>query len=350
MVLTTIDLPISKSIANRLLILQAMHGDPLLEVSCAMPDDVQVMHTALTGTDSHVFVDNCGTAARFLTAFFATQEGREVVIDGSDRMRQRPIAPLVEALRGQGADISYLAQEGFLPLRIVGKPLRYPTSPIEIDTAISTQFASALLLVGMPVQESQSSPYIALTRALVAKYQLSTINYPLESDWSSAAFWYEYVALHGGELMLKGLQPNSLQPDAVVASLFRPLGVETTFTEEGCMLCKDIRYPLSLVNQQLSTIDFSSSPDLYPAYAVACRRLGLTCQATGLDRLPYKESNRLLSVRQLLQTTDGQVVTTYHDHRIAMAAMAADMPVDDEACVSKSYPHFVEQLNHLHRL
>ena len=425
-------LPISKSIANRLLILQAIHGDGLLTVSADMPDDVQLLHHALTtlhnasnssqserpigGTPSYspsgrpiaaqaasrssIELGNCGTAMRFLTAYCAQLEGQTTILDGVERMHHRPIGQLVDALRSIGADIDYLGKEGFPPLRITGKALD-KSQLITLNHPQSTQFVSALLLIGANVQTNSTSPYITLTRKLIEQYTLASSpisnseasNSPLgrpiaaqaasgssielERDWSSAAFWYEYVALHGGEITLPGLSSDSLQGDKVVADIFAHLGVHTIYTDEGITIKKDNEFliqqhkqlnPTTLRGNQLPaapgakannpcrsreliraevvdivvdntlSLDFANCPDLYPVVALTCERLGVELHATGVESLPLKESDRLRAVAE--HRTDA-------DHRMAMALLIADYDVDDTDCISKSYPQFMEQLRKL---
>ena len=447
-----IELPISKSIANRWLMLQAIHGDELMPVSDSMPDDVQILHRALSLIQANVFprrsqgvdcernvvenkvvdvvdlklyLGNCGTAMRFLTACCAQLEGQTTILDGVERMRHRPIGQLVDALREIGADIEYLGEEGFPPLRIKGCILDKHRI-VTINNPQSTQFVSALLLIGANVQTDSTSPYITLTRALIEQYALASftedsatsvrrsggnkissvenkINLDfvseanrspifLERDWSSAAFWYEYVALHGGEIKLPGLHKDSLQGDKIVADIFAHLGVHTEYTEEGITITKNENeeffiqqpkqlYPTTLrgnqhpaspgakannpcrsreliraevvdivVNNQNSGNlivngslhqDFSSCPDLYPAVALACERLGVELHATGVESLPLKESDRLRAVAE--HRTDA-------DHRMAMALLIAGYEVDDTACISKSYPQFLEQFHRINTL
>ena len=233
-----IELPISKSIANRLLILQAIHRDGLLTVSADMPDDVQLLHNALitlhktTQDSASLDLHNCGTAMRFLSAYCAQLEGRTTILDGVERMHHRPIGQLVEALREMGAQIEYLSKEGFPPLRIKGCALDKHRI-VRIDNPHSTQFVSALLLFGANVQTNSTSPYIDITNTLLKQYKPT---YKLEKDWSSAAFWYEHVALHGGEIELPGLFRDSLQGDKVVVDIFANLGVQTQYTAEGVVI------------------------------------------------------------------------------------------------------------------
>ena len=368
-----LELPISKSIANRLLILQAIHGDglagsptalaswgALTTVSaCGVPDDVQLLHRALrliaSSPHSLIELGNCGTAMRFLTAYCAQLAGQTTILDGVERMRHRPIGQLVDALREIGADIEYLGEEGFPPLRIMGKALD-KNKPITLNNPLSTQFVSALLLIGANVQTDSTSPYITLTRELIEQYALASSPYrlspiALERDWSSAAFWYEYVALYGGEITLPGLSRDSLQGDKVVADIFAHLGVHTTYTAEGITIAStgvadlqrsdlqgiDARTTAQRSAEEILCQDFSACPDLYPAVALTCERLGIELHATGVESLPLKESDRLRAVRE--HRTDA-------DHRMAMALLVAGYEVDDTACISKSYPQFLEQFQH----
>ena len=331
-----IELPISKSIANRLLILQAIHGDGLMTVSCDMPNDVRIMSEAIRllgeRREARIDLGNCGTAMRFLTAYCAQLDGKTVILEGVERMHHRPIGQLVDALREIGADIEYLGEEGFPPLRIKGCILDKHRI-VTINNPQSTQFVSALLLIGANVQTDSTSPYITLTRELIQHYTTlhnSTQRYTIEKDWSSAAFWYEYVALHGGEITLPGLSRDSLQGDKVVADIFAQLGVTTQYMEEGIVIYPS---PLQSTTYTLHQ-DFSACPDLYPAVALTCERLGVELHATGVESLLLKESDRLRAVRE--HRTDA-------DHRMAMALLIAGYEVDDTACISKSYPQFIEQ-------
>ncbi len=295
---------------------------------------------------------------RFLTAYCAQQEGLQVVLTGCERMLQRPIGQEVEALRRLGADIAYLGQEGYPPLRISGKALERRT--VEIDHPLSTQFISALLLIGVPVSTDTNSPYITLTREIISAYerykQMGERSIYMDinkiGDWSAAAFWYEYIALHGGRIRFTNLS-DSGQGDQIAIDFFARLGVRTV-REEGCFVIeKEIRRGLEGDKEKnkeenkgeredLNGVpkavvwDFRTCPDLYPAAAICCERLGVRLIATGTESLPLKESDRIRAVAEH---------ATYADHRIAMALLAADLPCDDTACISKSYPDFVNQLH-----
>lgn len=290
----SIKLPISKSIANRILLLQAIHGDPLMRVSSDMPDDVIVLHDALTRLHEHkkgepltLYLKNCGTALRFLQVHLAKcYPGEPITLSGDPRLMERD-----------------------------GKP--------------TSQTTSARILHGenIPVDPNES-PYITMSRKIAEAYPKVS----LEADWSAAAFWYEYVAIHGGELKLEGLLEDSLQGDKVVADIYaKYFGVQTIFSK-GFVL---VKYYAS-TGQVLSRIDFSHCPDLYPAVALTCEKLGIELQAIGIENLRHKESDRIEAVR---------LHEVRNDHRMAMALMAADYPVsiEEQACIAKSYPNFVPQ-------
>ena len=290
-----LSLPISKSIANRLLLLQAIHGDELMPVSAAMPDDVRLIHHCITqlrahqsGTPLTLYLHNCGNALRFLQVHLEQcYQGEPIVLDGDERL-------------------------------------------IERDGQPTTQTTSAWIMHGKDIpQEEDESPYITMTRRVTAAYP----HVAIERDWSAAAFWYEYIAIHGGEVLLEGLTEDSLQGDRKVATIYAQyMGVHTTYTPQGVILrATDDQRPTCI------TIDFSATPDLYPAIALTCERLGITLHAEGTERLRHKECDRLEAVR---------LHEVRNDHRMAMALMAADYPVtpDQQQCVSKSYPHFLEQL------
>lgn len=335
-------LPISKSIANRLLICKAMRGDDLSEVIASpafsqYPDDVRLMAEHLATMQSarpHVLdCQNAGTVMRFLCAFAAQKEGLELTLTGCERMMQRPIGQLVEALRKIGADIRYLGEEGFPPLRIIGKPL--DKTPLRMCAPQpSTQFISALLLAGIAVETNVQSPYIDLTRSVIRDFQAGRISRleDVEKDWSSAAFWLEReaVGLPIPEEIFSQLREDSEQGDKVAWTLFE-----------------------KIKSRNLTAWDFSSCPDLYPAVAVACHVLGLQPVFSGLQTLRLKESDRIAAVEEGLRaiSQDSQaVVKTYADHRIAMAFLAAGFRVDNTACIAKSYPAFLSELLDCERL
>ena len=333
-----INLPISKSFANRLLVLQALHRDPLMEVLQDAPEDVKLMHDALYKlrySEMPLTLDlhNCGTAMRFLTAYCAATPGCDVTLTGEQRMKQRPIGQLVEVLYRAGAEIEYLEKDEYPPLHITGKKLG--ETACTLNMPLSSQFVSALMLIGLKVETDSTSPYINITRACVEGYE-SMCNRPVEKDWSAAAFWYEWVALHpeADAVCMQGLHLDSMQGDRRVADIFASLGVETTEDEEGIKIRRSGEHASSL------QVDFEQTPDLYPAVAMTCHKLHVALQASGIRSLRLKESDRIEAMNDIF---NGKI-SARHDHRIAMALMAADMPTDDMKCIRKSYPKFVPQL------
>lgn len=276
-----------------------------MPVAVNMPDDVIVLHDALEQLKAHkkgepltLYLKNCGTALRFLEVHIEKcYPGEPITLTGDPRLMERK-----------------------------GKP--------------TSQTNSALLMHGVDIPYSpDESPYITMTRKVIEMYENNS--FPLgrdgvgfiEADWSSAAFGYEYVAIHGGELLLEGLTADSIQGDRVVADIYAEyFGVTTTFTSEGA---KITNYKSQITNKSIS-LDFTNYPDLYPAVALTCEILKMDLHATGTERLQYKESNRLEAVR---------LHEVRNDHRIAMALMAADYPVsiEEQACIAKSYPNFVPQ-------
>ena len=306
-----------------------------MSVSAAnMPDDVRLLHDVLAANKAEyikgreIDLGNCGTAMRFLTAYFACQAGCDVVLTGCERMKERPIAQEVTALQSLGADICYVGKEGYPPLQIRGRVL--PRKAVHIADPLSTQFVSALLLIGVPATTNITSPYIEMTRAVVRQYE-EDWQRSVEADWSAAAFWYEYVALHGGELLLRGLRAESIQGDKAVANLFERLGVATRYCSEGAVITRKKAYTCP----ERIVYNFAQTPDLYPATAICCEQMGVALEASGIESLALKESNRIEAVAQ--HQVRG-------DHRIAMALLAADLACDDIECISKSYPNFYEQL------
>ena len=320
----TVELPISKSIANRVLIRKALRGEDLKGfTSTTMPEDVRVMANSLSAVNpTRLDVGNCGTAMRFLTAYFAAKPGADLIIDGCARMRERPIGQEVDALRELGADIEYTDKPGFPPLHIRGQKLQQ--KPVRIEQPLSTQFVSALLLIGADVTTDITSPYIDMTRAVVAGHE------EMEPDWSAAAFWFERRALGlTDSLEFPGLRDDSVQGDKIVRKIFA--GIEA---------------------RSLRTLDCSDFPDLVPAIAVTCRLLHYDLKLSGLGSLRMKESDRLQALEDNFQRIEQGKFPLYSfgDHRIAMAFMAAGYAMDDTDCIRKSYPRFVEQLLDITRI
>lgn len=379
----------SKSESNRLLLLQALYSNIQIE-NLSNSDDTRVMSQALSSTSNIVDVHHAGTAMRFLTAYFAFQKGREVVLTGSDRMKERPIKILVDALRELGADISYLETEGFPPLKINGKN---PTkNKVTLQANVSSQYISALLLIAPKLENGleltlegniTSVPYIKMTLRLLEELgietsfkdqtikvkQQSVINNQIatvESDWSSASYFYSIIALSkvGTKITLSSYKAHSLQGDAVLADIYLQFGVKTTFKTNRLVLQK----VEMLNNLSLIELDLSNSPDIAQTITVTCFALGLECLLTGLHTLKIKETDRLLALKTEIEKLGGMVtittnslhlkasnnlksqvaIATYNDHRMAMAfaplALKTSLIINDAEVVSKSYPGFWNDL------
>lgn len=380
----TIQISGSKSETNRLLLLQAVYPEIVIK-NASDSDDSEVMREALRKVSGEIDVHHAGTAMRFLTAFFACQGGKNVILTGSSRMKQRPIHILVQALRDLGAKISYLQEEGFPPLNIQGKELII--NKVEMPADVSSQYVSALMLIAPSLQkgltinllgEVTSAPYIEMTANLLSEvgvdveFEGNTITIqPLknilkkeivvESDWSSASYWYSFVALSDEKTCLKlsSYKKNSLQGDSLLSEIYEFFGVKTTFCDNQIILQK-IKQPVA----SCFAYNLRNAPDIAQTIAVTCFGLGLACELTGLHTLKIKETDRLEALKTELTklgadveiTTDslflkegkeirsGISVETYNDHRMAMAfaplMLKTNLVIIDCEVVSKSYPCF----------
>ncbi|MCW3805069.1 3-phosphoshikimate 1-carboxyvinyltransferase [Plebeiibacterium marinum] len=384
----TVDLPTSKSISNRALILNALaySSKPIKNLSDS--DDTQLLIKALQSDGNKFDVGAAGTTMRFLTAFLSKIVG-EWTITGSERMKQRPIKILVEALNKLGAKIEYIEKEGYPPLRIFGSSM--DGGDLELAGDVSSQYISALLMIGPTMKnglrltltgEIISRPYILLTLKMMETFGVKShwkdnvitvpagvyqpTDFTVEADWSGASYWFEVAALNkGAELTLTGVKRYSEQGDAKVAELFKQLGVESKHTRNGLVL----KNTGNVVSQ--FSYNFIEQPDLAQTFAVACCCLGVPFKFTGLQTLKIKETDRINALIDELKKmgfvlTSNQVddlnwdgatcekdevpcISTYKDHRMAMAFAPAvscigDMKVDDPAVVSKSYPKFWDHL------
>lgn len=383
----------SKSESNRLLLLQALYPEINIE-NLSNSDDSQLMQKALQSSESRIDIHHAGTAMRFLTAFFAIQDQSEIVLTGSERMQERPIQILVKALQQLGADISYVNKQGFPPLKIKGKALT--KNKVTLDANVSSQYISALLLIAPKLKNGleltlkgqiTSIPYIKMTLCLlndigvatsfsnniiIVKPQPSYLNPQtliVESDWSSASYYYSIVALSkvGTEIKLSSYKKNSLQGDSVVTEIYKEFGVETIFKDKYITLKKS-----SIENCQSSIeLDLSNSPDIAQTIAVTCFALGIECNLSGLHTLKIKETDRLLALKTEIEKLGGQVIvtedtlhllasktikenctiSTYKDHRMAMAfaplALKISIVIEEASVVSKSYPDFWNDLKKL---
>lgn len=378
----------SKSETNRLLLLQALYPNLVLE-NASNSDDSDVMLQALSDENPIKDIHHAGTAMRFLTAYFAVQEGKEVVLTGSSRMKERPIKILVDALRQLEADIAYVEKEGFTPLRIRGKKIT--KRQINIKADVSSQYISALLLIAPKLEngltltlegEITSVPYLQMTLSILETLGFNTSfdkqvidvkpqgkiqdsKFVIESDWSSASYWYSIVALSeiGTEITLSSYKENSLQGDSVLAVIYQDFGVETVFQHNTILLRKTANCQLSTVNYHLN-----HAPDIAQTIAVTCFGLGIACHLTGLHTLKIKETDRLEALQNELTKLGATVsvtqdsltlkasseinanisIKTYQDHRMAMAfaplALKTDLVIEEAEVVSKSYPNFWKDL------
>jgi 3-phosphoshikimate 1-carboxyvinyltransferase len=382
----------SKSESNRLLILKALY--PALDIAnLSNSDDTRVLEAALNSGSDLIDIHHAGTSMRFLTTYLAMKPGFEGVLTGSERMQQRPIGVLVDALRQLGANIQYEKEDGFPPLRIKGVAPQGNT--VRIAANISSQYLSSLLLTGSSFEEGirlqldgklTSIPYLKMTltllEALGAKTELSesevrvspigqlaTTSFTVESDWSSASYFYSLMALGAADhIKLRSYKASSLQGDSALVELFAPLGVSSEFNADEVSLTlskKAVDLP------KIYSADLVDTPDLAQTIAVCCFGLGIGCELSGLHTLKIKETDRLQALKNELEKFGAQVnitdnhlslrpsnqikpkvrVATYQDHRMAMAfaplALKTELVIEEAEVVSKSYPEFWDDLKTL---
>lgn len=378
-----INLPASKSISNRALILDALSYSPYDIENLSDCDDTNVLVDALDSNNTTFDIGAAGTSMRFLTAFLSKTVG-EWIITGSERMKQRPIKLLVEALNYLGARIEYVEKEGFPPLRIFGSALT--GGEIHLKGNVSSQYISALMMVAPCMQNGLkivlegkiiSKPYIQMTMQMMNDYGIeldfigntieiksqsfTPVPYTVESDWSAASYWYEVLSLVGnGGVFLKGLNKNSYQGDSKVAELFEQLGVMTSYLEDGVLLSPNDKSTTKM------EYDFTNEPDLAQTFAVTCCMKGIPFKFSGLESLKIKETDRIAALINELskigyvvyEPTDSQLawdgercepaskicIATYDDHRMAMAfapvSLITPIEIENPHVVSKSYPGF----------
>jgi len=382
----------SKSESNRLLLLQALYPE-LCVKNVSNSDDSQLMQNALSSESNVVDIHHAGTAMRFLTAYFASKKGTEITLTGSSRMQERPIKILVDALMQLGADISYEKSEGYPPLKIKGQSLK--KHKVTLQANVSSQYISALLLIASTLKngieltlvgEITSVPYIKMTLNLlhqigvetsfiknVIKVKPNTQNpttnnhhqptiktLTVESDWSSASYYFSCVTLSdiGTEIKLSSYKKNSLQGDSALVDIYKEFGVETMFSDTEIILKKTSQ------NLKPKTFNLVNAPDIAQTIAVTCLGLGIDCYLTGLHTLKIKETDRLQALKNEIEKFGTEVditedtlrisntkslnknvsVDTYHDHRMAMAfaplAIKQSFQINNADVVSKSYPDF----------
>lgn len=393
-----VKLPASKSISNRVLIIHKLSGGKIMPDNLSDCDDTSVIIRALRDNPHDIDIMAAGTAMRFMTALLAVKDGEEHLLTGTERMRQRPIGVLVDALRHLGADIRYAENDGYPPLIINGRKLE--GGQLEVAGDISSQFISALLMIGPALSngltlrlkgEIISRPYIDLTLWMMREFgadadwsDFETISvapkpyierhYYIENDWSAASYWYEMLALAGGnddELRLEGLMDGSKQGDSSVRYLFSLLGVKTVFdtTQEGVPTTVTLRRNGHHVPRL--EYDFSNTPDLTQTFVVCCSLMEVPFHFKGLSTLKIKETDRIEALKREMRKLgyvikdmnnsellwDGERcepdysegIDTYQDHRMAMAfapaALCFDgLKINNPNVVTKSYPLYWDHL------
>lgn len=380
----------SKSESNRLLLLQALY--PQIQIkNLSNSDDSVLMQKALASKEANIDIHHAGTAMRFLTAYFSIQNNREVTITGSSRMKERPIKILVDALKTLGADITYLENDGFPPLKIKGKELT--KSKVTLNANVSSQYISALLLIASKLENGleltlngqiTSVPYIKMTLSLLESIGVETKfvdniitvkpnavgiepqTLVVESDWSSASYFYSLIALSdvGTEISIASYKEDSLQGDSVLASIYTRFGVKTTYTNQKITLRKTENSNIDSIIE----MDLKNAPDIAQTIAVTAFGLGLECYMIGLHTLKIKETDRLVALKKELEKLGAEVtitnaslhikststikskvaIATYNDHRMAMAfaplGLKTSIIIENADVVSKSYPQFWEDL------
>lgn len=393
----TIHVPFSKSESNRLLIIKALCNDSFEIKNLSDSDDTLTLHKILQSEtrnpESEIVHDvgNAGTTMRFLTAYFATQPGTRI-LTGTERMKQRPIKILVDALKTLGAKIEYLEKPGFPPLKIEGT--NFKGGEITIEGNESSQYISALLLIAPSLPEGltinfsgklTSRPYIRMTLKMMEKFGIEYLDNrdkivflpqkyqpvnqgmgcEVEADWSSASYWYAMAALSKDtDLKLVGLKKNSLQGDSIITDMFTLFGVKTEYLEDGVRLTKLRKKVYEFV------FDFSDCPDIAQTIAVVTAALKIPCLLNGLHTLKIKETDRVLALCQEMAKVGVKInqynesleipmsyifhppasgISTYNDHRMAMAfaplaLMFDKIKIENPEVVTKSYPHFWDDM------
>ena len=387
----TVVLPTSKSISNRVLIINALAESDMPIEGVSDCDDTRVMLNVLQSNDTKFDVGAAGTSMRFLTAFLSKIVGKWE-ITGSERMKNRPIKLLVDALNELGAKIEYIEKEGYPPLRIYGSALQ--GGRIEMQGNVSSQYISALLMLAPTMQQGLrlvlqgdiiSVPYIQMTIKIMEQFGIQSywkgneiyipnqaytpVPFVVEGDWSAASYWYEMLALAPqGEVELNGLYKDSVQGDAAIATIFEHIGVKTKFTKQGVILSKKAPKKGKLV------YNFVNQPDLAQTCVVCCCLLGIPFYFSGLQSLKIKETDRIYALvtelkklgyvvhqkdnsilefnNERCDVATEQSIDTYDDHRMAMAFAPAcikvgEISINEPHVVTKSYPNFWVDLQSL---
>lgn len=363
-----IDLPASKSISNRLLIISALCLNKFKIQNLSDSQDTMSLKNAIDSNNRTLDVGAAGTSFRFLTAFLSTLDGLEYILTGSERMKERPIKELVDSLRKLGAEIEYLGKENFPPLKITGKNLT--GGKIQIDGSISSQFISALLLIAPNLKNGieleivggiVSKPYIKMTLSLMKYFGVNydwedniiyvksqkyiAKDYKVESDWSSASFWYQIASLSENcNIKIRGLDKKSIQGDMRLIDLFNRLGVNSEFTRNNLILTKNNNLNVPKL------IDLIDTPDLYQPLRCTIFGLRKSSKFIGLSTLKDKETDRVRSLdKELKKIKSSKIINTYKDHRMAMCfaplcIVFGELQINNVEVVNKSYQKFWEDL------
>jgi 3-phosphoshikimate 1-carboxyvinyltransferase len=386
----SINLSGSKSITNRLLVLNSLFRDSIKLRNLSKSQDSQLMEQALSSTEQIIDIHHAGTAMRFLTAFYSIQEKRKTILTGSKRMKERPIKILVDALTNLGADISYLENEGYSPLEINGKKLT--NHIVKLPANISSQYITALCLIGSTLEKGliislegkiTSYPYINMTLQILTKLgipssfeknvitispieKMKEQEFIIESDWSSASYHYSLCALSNDfKINLKYLFKDSLQADRRVANIYQEyLGIHTSFENNEIIIHKqtDFKYP------KFIELDMNDCPDIAQTVAVTAFGLHIPIKITGLETLKIKETDRLQALKNEIEKCGGNVeitddsleikpfekfltgptIQTYNDHRMAMSfaplKLLFSLKINNPEVVEKSYTEFWEDM------
>lgn len=392
----------SKSESNRLLILNALFDNSIEIKNLSNSEDTELLQNALKNSGNEIDIHHAGTAMRFLTAYLSTQENREVILTGSERMKQRPIGILVEALKSLGAEISYLENEGFPPLLIKGKKIEKDF--VELDANISSQYITALMLIAPKLENGlaihlngkiTSLPYLMMTVQLLERIGIQVERngnvfkiHPIESidkqeimvesDWSSASYFYSLAALsEHPEIKINSFFENSLQGDFALIEIYKNhFGIDSEFIGNQILLKRNSKFKidkesnLRFQNSKFE-LNLNSSPDIAQTIAVTCAGLKIKCKLTGLETLSIKETDRLTALKVELkkvgaiveitkdsleiidfeETIETPVIETYNDHRMAMSfaplCVLRELNIKNPDVVKKSYPDFWSDLGKL---
>lgn len=380
-----LQLPGSKSESNRALIIQALSDEKIAIENLSDADDTKIIQEALQTNELIVDCGQSGAALRFLCAYFSIQKGKTIILTGSQRLKERPLKNLIDALKNLGAEIEYLEKSGYAPIKIKGKEL-ISHSPISIMANVSSQFISALLMIAPRIKNGLqlhlentiiSAPYIKMTMELmhhakihiiqndesiiVPEQEYQSCNYSIEPDWSAASYWYAFVSLGIPEIKLKGFRKNSLQGDSIIAEWMKQWNVETYYENDGIVL----RHKQNFSPNNI--YDFVDCPDIAQTLLVLAALKKVNLSFTGVQSLKLKETNRIIALQNELLKLNVEIVNdeelisdnlffpkfieieTYHDHRMAMAfsllsMMIEEVQINDESVVSKSYPRFWNDL------